>query len=292
MARYKPSALFEQFRGKIGNSVFTGNRAGNNLRNYVVPSNPQTANQVAIRNIFSVVASLWFGLSSAARAAWTAFANAGYIPLQRSADTLGYTGRQAFSALRTCALFVNEFIDTWDLKNSCSFNFAGDDLSACVFSDLAPDDNPPSLWAPSTTFTTEGGNAVLQDFTLAQAVLQNDALTITLNMDFDKLTNSAGAQTLSVGGQAVGFGIYISNALKAEGQSVVSPFTKKFLSSPIFESGTSAGQGVSNRMALTWSFEPYAFTALEGWYFVTLVVIDSQGQQYPLMSKYINCIVS
>lgn len=286
MAHYKPSALFEQFRGKIGNSVFTANRAGNNLRTYVVPSNPKTSAQVAIRDLFTTVAALWFTLSTAARSAWVSFANSGYIALNRSINTLGYTGRQAFSALRTCVLYVNDFIGQYDLLNNVSFNFAGDDLSDLTLLPLNPIDNPPSVWSPSTTFGTSDGNATLEDFSIVQAILQNDAITITLTLEFDHLNNAVGAQGLSNGGSAIGFGLYLSNALKADGQSVVSPFQKKFLSSPLIGGGTSLGQGTNDNCTISWSFLPNAFTLLNGWYYVTLVIFDGNGQQYPVMSKY------
>jgi hypothetical protein len=291
MAHYKPSALFEQFRGKIGNSVFTANRAGNNLRNYVVPSNPQTANQVRIRDLFSIIASNWFNLSASERANWSAFANAGYIPLNKSINTLGFTGRQAYSANAICVDYANSIITQQDLLNMTNLDFAGEDLSAETFLGPVMAQNPPSLWAPSSNFVINGDASVLEDFDVIQNQLQGGGMVVDISMNFDVLTNDAGAVTIKNGGRDVGFAIYLSNALKANGQSVVSPFQKKYIVSPIFKGGTSAGTGNSLYVIFNMTVDNLQWSFLTGWYYVTLVMYDEAGQQFPLMSKYLEMTV-
>lgn len=288
MATYKPSALFEHFRGKIGNSVFTANRAGNNLRTYVVPSNPQTAKQVSIRNIFTQIAANWFNMSANERALWTAFANAGYLPLQRKPGTLGYTGRQAYSALAVTCQYANDFITLNDFTNTTNVDIAGDDLSGESLTIPVCPSTPPSLWAPSVNFEIGGFPSVLQDFSILQEVIGGPAYVVTLTLEFDDITNKAGVIQFLNGGRGVGFAVYLSNALKAEGQSVVSPYQSKYLVTPTFGEGTSAGLGSGTDVSFNLTVDLNNFSFITGWYYTTLVIFDDSGQQYPLMSKYIN----
>src|SRR3972149_916928 len=50
--------------------VFDYNRAGNYVRDYVVPSQPRTPLQIAHRQIFADGMAAWMVLSSAAKAQW------------------------------------------------------------------------------------------------------------------------------------------------------------------------------------------------------------------------------
>lgn len=69
------SALTTGVGGKLGNMVGLMNRAGQCLRALVVPANPNTAGQQAVRGVFATLAAAWSGaLDAAERAGWAAWA--------------------------------------------------------------------------------------------------------------------------------------------------------------------------------------------------------------------------
>lgn len=68
----KFGALVVDGRGKIGGQVASKNRAGSYLRTKVTPVNPQTSNQLTVRNRFTGFAQGWRGLTDAQREAWNA----------------------------------------------------------------------------------------------------------------------------------------------------------------------------------------------------------------------------
>lgn len=57
-------------RGKVGGTVAARNKGGAYVRNFVVPTNPQTTAQMFVRAAFSFIAQAWRGLTSDARRAW------------------------------------------------------------------------------------------------------------------------------------------------------------------------------------------------------------------------------
>lgn len=68
------SDLATKVGGRLGNMVGMMNKAGMNLRSWVMPSNPNTASQQAVRATLSVLAAAWSGtLTSGERAAWAAY---------------------------------------------------------------------------------------------------------------------------------------------------------------------------------------------------------------------------
>lgn len=59
-------------RGKIGGHVLAKNRSGNYMRTKVTPVNPQSSEQLSIRNRFTGLSQAWRGMSQAVRDAWNA----------------------------------------------------------------------------------------------------------------------------------------------------------------------------------------------------------------------------
>lgn len=58
-------------RGKIGDSlVFMGWRGLKTVRSYTVPANPQTEEQMRVRNNFTMAVAMWSQLSGADQTAW------------------------------------------------------------------------------------------------------------------------------------------------------------------------------------------------------------------------------
>lgn len=71
MALIKMSSLgITNISGKAGGSVYAHNRGGSYVRNFAVPSNPQTEAQQNARARFGVLSSLWRQLSLENQEAW------------------------------------------------------------------------------------------------------------------------------------------------------------------------------------------------------------------------------
>lgn len=69
-ALVKYGEMIADLRGKINGTVHSRNKGGAYMRNLVIPTNPQTAAQTAVRAALSGFSQAWRGLTSAARAAW------------------------------------------------------------------------------------------------------------------------------------------------------------------------------------------------------------------------------
>jgi len=70
MAKVKLSALVSGMSGKLNGSVFAKNRGGLYLRTKVTPVNPQTASQVAARNLLTTFSQGWKSLTAGQRVSW------------------------------------------------------------------------------------------------------------------------------------------------------------------------------------------------------------------------------
>ena len=69
------SSLLEKIGGRLGQYVGMMNRSGMNLRQWVVPSNPNSSAKQGVRNTLRALAAAWSStLTSAQRDAWTAYA--------------------------------------------------------------------------------------------------------------------------------------------------------------------------------------------------------------------------
>lgn len=111
--------------GKKGLDVSMGGRYGQAKRALVIPTNPRTAAQMAVRDIFARVAKAWRALTEAQRAAWIAAA-----ATQQSKARLGQSG-----ALTGSQLFVK--------VNSVLAQFGQDQVvtppAPAAFGELAPE---------------------------------------------------------------------------------------------------------------------------------------------------------
>lgn len=66
------SPIFSSLKGKLGGAVANTSRFGITLRSLVIPGNPQTVYQHAVRNILATLASYWDStLTITQRATWT-----------------------------------------------------------------------------------------------------------------------------------------------------------------------------------------------------------------------------
>lgn len=75
MAKVRAPLLSFGGSGQIGKSLVFGSIRGVDYsREYVIPANPQTAEQTETRNVFAMLTGLWKYLGTLALAPWTAFA--------------------------------------------------------------------------------------------------------------------------------------------------------------------------------------------------------------------------
>jgi len=93
--KYAPSILLGRLSRSAGSTTAGHNRYGAYLRNRVIPTNPVTEAQTAVRDQFSNVTQAWRELTEAQRAQWNAFG-----PEIVRTDSLGETytlnGQTAF----------------------------------------------------------------------------------------------------------------------------------------------------------------------------------------------------
>lgn len=84
--KYAPSALIGRLSRSAGSTTAGHNRYGAYLRNRVIPTNPASPAQTAVRGNFGTLSSGWRGLTSAQRTAWSSLG----ANITRT-DTLGQT---------------------------------------------------------------------------------------------------------------------------------------------------------------------------------------------------------
>lgn len=91
MALFKGSAIVGAVSGKSGGTVFSRNKGGAYLKGYVMPINPNTAKQQAVRTSFANLVSSWKNLTPAQQQLWTDMAPQ-YPYQNRVGDQSVYTG--------------------------------------------------------------------------------------------------------------------------------------------------------------------------------------------------------
>lgn len=126
--KYTPSALVSEFSGAQGSTVASHNRFGPYFRNRTIPVNPNTALQVASRNLLKAASAAWRVLTDAQRAAWEAVAAT--IP---RVDALGRTyyqdGHQYF--VSTC-IAVKTYLASAAFPTDPATIVTPVDLTSCV----------------------------------------------------------------------------------------------------------------------------------------------------------------
>lgn len=133
------SALMTEASGSIGGMTASRNKGGLYLRARSVPTNPQTPQQIAVRNALSTMVSRWSStLTQAERDRWTALADLMYFtnPFgdQRLITPLNLYVRentirqQASEALLDDAAAVNPFLSDPGIWSIDSFDAANDQI--------------------------------------------------------------------------------------------------------------------------------------------------------------------
>lgn len=87
-----------QASGKIGGTVYARNKGGSYSRNFVVPTNPQTAKQAAQRNLLGLKSAAWRSITDVQRDAWISWADENPI-LDRLGNSIVLSGAQAYNKI-------------------------------------------------------------------------------------------------------------------------------------------------------------------------------------------------
>lgn len=99
------SGIITAASGSLGGLTASHNRGGQYLRARVIPTNPSSGPQVAIRAIFGSLATAWQTLTDDQRAAWTTYAI--NVPvINRLGDPINLTGQQMYIRNNTAAVQV------------------------------------------------------------------------------------------------------------------------------------------------------------------------------------------
>ena len=75
MALIKLTAIVDNISGKLNGTVFAKKKGGQYMRSKSKPTNPRTAQQMAVRGAFGAISAAWRSLPEAARNAWNEIAS-------------------------------------------------------------------------------------------------------------------------------------------------------------------------------------------------------------------------
>lgn len=98
MASIKMGNVVVDMRGKISGNVYSKNKGGAYSRVRVVPSNPQSTAQMAVRADFTTNSQAWRGLTDAQRASWNK-AVGNYPRINRVGDSHNLSGNALYQSL-------------------------------------------------------------------------------------------------------------------------------------------------------------------------------------------------
>ena len=120
MALFK-ELLVADLSGKVGANVFSHNAGGKYVRVLAIPTNPNTPQQVTVRNAFALLTTQWFNiLTVAQRQAWTVYA-ANVPVINRVGDSVNLSGLAMYvrnNTARTAVLSDPIFDAPTDFTNS------------------------------------------------------------------------------------------------------------------------------------------------------------------------------
>lgn len=112
-------------KGKVGNAVVQGNRAGATLREKVIPNNPGSSAQTAVRTNTSAQSKAWAGLTDAQRNGWnTAAASDEWSMKNKLGQPFKLSGFQLFMQLNLVLLNIGQSAIT-DVPAKTTFSDIG-----------------------------------------------------------------------------------------------------------------------------------------------------------------------
>jgi hypothetical protein len=98
MAKIKFGNVIVDMKGSIAGNTYSKNKGGAYSRVKVVPSNPQSTAQMAVRAIFTVLSQAWRGLSAVQRQSWISGVG-NYARINNMGDSHNLSGNSLFVSL-------------------------------------------------------------------------------------------------------------------------------------------------------------------------------------------------
>lgn len=290
MALIKGS-LIGELSGKLGGQVFSRNRSGAYIRQYVIPVNPNTVAQQAARSRFSSAAGGYHTLTDTQKAHWQEFANTVFSPLDEP-NTGQFTGFNAWTSLNNVCLQANTINSTVTLAS---------DTGAITISEEEPymvTAQPPHYPAQGL-FQLENTNPVFVGAEIVNATLNANNFSGNVTLQFNSsftLNNNPLPSGNSIaaffdGRNFFGLSIFISEGVQQQHN-----YTKKKLiniaNTKVIKEVSGPGASGLTSLTLSWQSsilrENYSALAFATEY-VNLYVVEttSQGQRKGLASKKI-----
>jgi hypothetical protein len=217
--------------GKVGGIVFGRNKAGKTARQYVVPTDAKSGQQVKVRSVFASAVSFWNSISSLTKSQWNTFASTIFKP-KRPKGGVSYSGFQAFTSL-------NAMVNTMNTHNDLALITIPSNTATYIdFSNQVG--VPPVL--PSSNLIMDG-NDVVESLSLT-AVTYNSvtgAWTVELGVD-PVITATIPVFENPVTEIPIGFALYFSGVLPTGANSVgnYDQFLIGILRHPVFVSNVTA----------------------------------------------------
>lgn len=214
MAKIVGGSPFGMLSGKLGGNVFSHNRAGQYIRQYVVPVNPATLAQGRARNQFASGSSSYHSLTPAQKAAWGNFAQSVFNP-KVGANNGQFSGFNAYTALKTA---VN---NGQSINQTVTMQFNGSAPSSPpTFTPFAFSNTPPTFAQQSNIGQTAGAPLNLN----IQSATVGDDGSFSVNIGVGSLGGANVADFEDGAGNEFGFLIQCSNSKPQAGMFYDNPF--------------------------------------------------------------------
>jgi len=188
MARIIGGSPLGMLSGKLGGNVFSHNKGGQYVRQYVIPVNPDSTQQLQVRSRFGMAVATYHSLTSEKKAMWQAYANGVFSP-KVGINHGQFSGFNAFAALRNM------------VTQARALDF-----------DVTVTANGSALTTPAT-FSEYMFNSIPPSFGVEPAIAEqttNDPIYFDINQ-LAVFTNGAWALTLGLSGAATGVGYDIED---------------------------------------------------------------------------------
>ena len=284
-------SLIGELSGKLGGQVFSRNRSGAYIRQYVIPVNPNTVAQQNARSRFSSAAGGYHTLSDTQKAHWQEYANSIFSPLDEP-NNGQFTGFNAWTSLNNVCLQANTINSTITLAS---------DTGGITITEQEPYQvtAQPPHYAAQGVFQMENTNPVYAGVEIVNSTLSanNFAGNVTLqfNTNFtlnnNPLPSGNSLAALFDGRNFFGLSIFISEGVQQQHN-----YTKKKLiniaNTKVIKELSGPGTTGLTSLTLSWQSsiqrENYSALAFATEY-VNLYVVEtsSQGQRKGLASKKI-----
>ena len=188
-------------RGKLGGNVFSANRYGEYVRQYVKPINPNTQGQSDARGSFSQALAMWHSLTAEEKQAWQSFADTAFM---------SKSGINAFMSLRNRAINNQRLVNA-TTANLPTLLMGNGTVEAGQYT--APTNAPDPALSPPVDLQ-------LDDIGISYSDIE-DKYTIDATMF--TVGGAAVPESIDDMDQSFGFSCYISNQVAQSSHFINSP---------------------------------------------------------------------